>query len=455
MMQIIFSIFAFDLVIRLFACTQKALSNTILTWFANDGDFIFGKKVHLNFIDHFNLRRKSIVFLSRVLPGRILGKPEDSFNNESTEDMKFYFILFMLSSLFVGQANGQGLNPNDKKSITFLCPPCNLPCDTVHFDKPGFCPVCRMKLYASYPEFANKLGEHGDVCRKKVAVLLFPGVEIIDFSGPWEVFGAAGMEVFSVASSDTLLTASMGLTIKPDFTFTDAPQPDIILVPGGAVNPSDTAVVNWIVRSSRKSAHTMSVCTGAFFLAAGGLLNNQKATTNFPALEALRQWSPTTIVVDKVRFVDNGHIITSAGLSSGIDAAFHLVSLYIGKAQTAKLAIELEYGWHDDDPFVRGQLADRHVRDFLDALTPFDYEMTDYSGDKGKWSVSVNVKTTLKKDDLLQILTTQFEQVSGWKKERKGKMWVFSDSDEHWQGMLDYRPEGLNEYFLTLTIFKK
>jgi len=229
----------------------------------------------------------------------------------------------------------------------------------------------------------------------------------------------------------------------------------VCLVPGGSVDPSDTAVVNWIARTSQKSAHTMSVCTGAFLLAAGGLLDNLTATTNFPAIEALRRRSPTTTVVDKVRFVENGRIITSAGLSSGIDAAFHLVSLHIGKAQTAKLAIELEYGWHDADPFVRSQLADRHVQDFLNVLTPFDYEMTNYAGDKGKWSVSVNVKTDLAKDDLLQILTTQFEQVSGWKKARKNRKWLFSDSGESWWATLNYALSGKNEYILMLNLIKK
>ncbi len=99
-----------------------------------------------------------------------------------------------------------------------------------------------------------------------MAVVLFPGVEIIDFSGPWKIFGAAGMDVFSVAASDSIPPAGMGLKIKPDYSFANAPMPDIILVPGGNVDPSDTIVVNWIRKTSRQSAHTMSVCTGAFYL---------------------------------------------------------------------------------------------------------------------------------------------------------------------------------------------
>lgn len=369
--------------------------------------------------------------------------------------MKLPLITVLFFALAATCLSGQVRYPAKKRPITFLCPPCGLPCDKVHFDKPGRCPTCAMKLYASYPEFADKQGEHGDVCLKKVAVVLFPGVEIIDFSGPWEVFGAAGMEVFSVAASDSLLTATMGLKIKPDYDFAHAPIPDIILVPGGGVDPSDTTVVNWIARASQKSAHTMSVCTGAFLLAAGGLLDSLTATTNFPAIETLKRISPKTIVVDKVRFVDNGRIITSAGLSSGIDAAFHLVSLYIGKAQTTRLANDLEYDWRDADPFVRSKLADKHLQDFLNALTPFDYEMTEYTGDRGAWSVSLKVKTDLAKEDFLQILTTQFEQVSGWEKKRKSRKWQFLDSGENWRGTLGYEQSSNAEYLLTFKIVKK
>lgn len=338
------------------------------------------------------------------------------------------------------------------KPITFLCPPCGLDCDTVHFQKPGLCPTCGMRLFASYPEYANQQGEHGDFCPKKVAVVLFPGVEIIDFSGPWEVFGAAGMEVFSVAASDTVLTAGMGLKLKPDYIFANAPVPDIILVPGGGVDPSDTAVVHWIARTSPKTAHTMSVCTGAFLLAAGGLLDSLEATTNYPAIQTLRRMSPTTKVVDKVRFVDNGRIITSAGLSSGIDAAFHLVSLYMGKAQTLKLANDLEYDWRDNDPFVRSKLTDKHVQDFLNVLTPFDYEMTEYKGSKSRWSVSVKVKTGLAKEDLWQILAIQFEQVSGWKKAKKGNGWIFDADGKTWSASLQQHQNKEDGFLLALTV---
>lgn len=361
--------------------------------------------------------------------------------------MKRIDLTILICTLCISLANGQ--NP-----ILFLCPPCGLDCDTVHFQKPGICPVCGMKLFASFARYENKLVEHGDICHKKVAVVVFPGVEIIDFSGPWEVFGAAGMEVFSISTSDTVIATSMGLKIKPDYTLANAPVPDIILVPGGSVDPSDTALVNWLIRTSRQSEHTMSVCTGAFYLAAGGLLDGLKATTNYPAIPILRQLAPKTTVVDRVRFVDNGRIITSAGLSSGIDAAFHLVSLNIGKAQATKLANELEYGWSDTDPFVRSKLADKHVQDFLNVLTPFDYEMTEYSGDQTRWSVLVKVNTDLSKSDFLQLMETQFEQVSGWRKKQKSNNWFFDDSGEIWSATLSHNQAGNNAYWLMLKVEK-
>ena len=359
-------------------------------------------------------------------------------------------LLLTMSAIVV---TGQAPLSADKKNIIFLCPPCGIYCDTIHFHEPGYCPVCAMKLFASYPEYENTEGEHFDVVNKKVAVVLFPGVEIIDFSGPWEVFGASGMDVFSVAATDAIINAGMGLKIKPDYSFSNAPAPDIILVPGGNVDPSDTLLVNWIRNMSQNAEYTMSVCTGAFYLAAGGLLDNLKATTNYPAIQALRGMSPTTTVMDNVRFVDNGRIITSAGLSSGIDAALHLVSIYLGEAQTKKLANELEYNWDNEDPFIRSKLADKYVQDFLNAFIPFDYKMTNYAGDRNQWQVSLDVKVALSKAEFSQLLAFQLEQVAGWKKSKKPNLWTFTDQGKKWSARLDQVQRGNDEFLITLQVF--
>ena len=370
----------------------------------------------------------------------------------SLNQIKPWLFSACILTIFAIPGHAQKTSAAKDKKIVFLCPPCDLDCDTIHFEKPGLCPHCAMKLYAAYEGVENADAYHGEFTDKKVAVLLFPGVEIIDFSGPWEVFAAAGMDVYSVASSTSVVATSMGLKLKPDYSYVDAPMPDILLVPGGNVNPADTAAVNWISRVDKKSKHTMSVCTGAFYLAAGGLLDNLTATTNYPAVEALQQFAPKSKIIANVRFVDNGHIITSAGLSSGIDAAFHLVSLYLGKAQTKKLANALEYDWRDENPFIRSKLADKHVQDFLNTFIPYEYKMTAYTGDENQWRVDLKVTTELDKADLVQLLDYQLEQVAGWKKPRKKELWNFEENGKKWMAELVIGDEGSDSSSITLKV---
>ncbi len=267
--------------------------------------------------------------------------------------------------------------------------------------------------------------------------LIYNGVEIIDFAGPWEVFGAAGMQVYSVAADDSIITTSMGLKISPDYTYKNAPVPDIILVPGGNVNIDDSLAMNWLTEMHTHTEHTMSVCTGAFYLAAGGILDGITATTNYPAIESLKQMVPETKVVDDVRYVDNGKVITSAGLSSGIDAAFHLVSLYIGKAETKRLANSLEYNWNDSTYFVRSKLADKYVQDFLDVLIPYNYKMNTYYGNENEWVTEIEFHSSIVTQELANLLEIQFSKVSGWRKSSNENVWTFKDNGKHWRATLN------------------
>ena len=156
----------------------------------------------------------------------------------------------------------------------------------------------------------------------KVGIMVFEGVQIIDFAGPYEVFGEAGYDVFTIGPTKSPLTTVMNLTITPRYSFADAPAVDVLLTPGGDVGPPvlTDRVIEWIVRTSAQTKHTLSVCNGAFFLGKAGLLKGLSATTYYGAIEHLAHELPDTKVVSDRRFVDNGHIITTAGLSSGIDA---------------------------------------------------------------------------------------------------------------------------------------
>jgi putative intracellular protease/amidase/DNA-directed RNA polymerase subunit RPC12/RpoP len=228
----------------------------------------------------------------------------------------------------------------------YVCPPCGLDCDKETHDKPGVCPHCGMTLVEKTSE--------SPVSQEKsltVAILVFNGVEIIDYSGPWEVFGAAGFKVHTVASGPGPIKTVFGEKLIPDYTLENSPQADIVLVPGGSIAAAmnDARVIEWIQTRSKQAKHVMSVCNGAFLLARAGLLDGLSATTVRGGIDRLARVAPRTKVVRNQRYVDNGKFITTAGLSAGIDGAMHLVAKTLGKGAAEAVAYGLEYRW-DGEP---------------------------------------------------------------------------------------------------------
>ncbi len=171
---------------------------------------------------------------------------------------------------------------------------------------------------------------------KTVAMLLFKGVELMDFAGPAEVFIVAergrAFRVVTVAESTSPLKTMGGVTVTPDYSFGNAPPADIVVVPGGNTSALDQAARDWLKGASGKAEITMSVCYGALVLADLGLLNGIDATTHHWALDELKQIAPTCNVVTDKRFVDSGRIITTAGVTAGIDGALRIVERTHGPA---------------------------------------------------------------------------------------------------------------------------
>lgn len=206
---------------------------------------------------------------------------------------------------------------------------------------------------------------------RRVAVLLFDEVEVMDFAGPFEVFavtgqrgGAALFDVFTVAREKGPVLARNGLSINPDFDFADAPEAEILVVPGGygtRREMHDTATLAFVRAQAEKAERVLSVCTGALILACAGLLDGLSATTHRGALHELRAVAPATEVLDAARVVDNGRIVLSAGISAGIDAALHLVADLHGVDQAAETAAYMEYDWRhrtvDGTAVVKAQRA--------------------------------------------------------------------------------------------------
>ncbi|GLH74784.1 hypothetical protein GETHLI_32860 [Geothrix limicola] len=224
-------------------------------------------------------------------------------------------------------AQGQSAAPKG-----WACPPCDLPCDAVVHDKAGVCHGCGMALVQA---------------PKKVAILIFDGVEIIDYTGPYEMFGAAGFQVFTVAATRHPVKTAMGMVVVPAYTFADAPRADVLVIPGGGVNVASAHAdtLRYIKDTAAQAQHTLSVCNGAFILAQTGLLDGLTATTTRGNLQGLAKRHPKVKVVGDRRYVDNGKIITAAGLSAGIDGALHVIERLMGAEAATQVATYEEYAW--------------------------------------------------------------------------------------------------------------
>jgi putative intracellular protease/amidase/YHS domain-containing protein len=187
-----------------------------------------------------------------------------------------------------------------------------------------------------------------------VAFLISEGAQVIDFTGPWEVFqdvmipGRADhpFRLYTVSESTSPIHASGGMKIVPDYTFENAPAPKVIVIPAQS-QPSE-ATLEWIRRSTKTTDVTMSVCTGAFVLAKTGLLSGKAATTYHGAFGRFAMQFPDIQLKRGARFVENGNLATAGGLSSGIDLALRVVERYYGREVAQKTAYDLEYqgqGW--------------------------------------------------------------------------------------------------------------
>ena len=174
--------------------------------------------------------------------------------------------------------------------------------------------------------------------RRNVAIFIFDGIEVLDFCGPFEVFSVArkdgAFNVFTVAEEARPIHTRGGMQVIPAYTWEDMPNPDIFVVPGGKgaeLLVDHAATISWVSQTAQHSDIVLSVCTGALLLGKAGLLDGLQATTHHACLDMLRACAPDTIVVSTQRYVDNGKIVTSAGVSAGIDASLHVVESIIGK----------------------------------------------------------------------------------------------------------------------------
>jgi transcriptional regulator GlxA family with amidase domain len=196
-----------------------------------------------------------------------------------------------------------------------------------------------------------------------IAIYLFPDVEVLDFAGPYEVFTTAArvqarrlpgteplFRVFTVAENQTPVRARAGLQVNTDYTLDDHPCPEVLLIPGGVVDAEldKPEVIRWIVREAGHARITASVCTGAFLLAQAGLLDGRTVTTHWEDIPDLRARFPGMTVKEDCRWVDEGEVVTSGGISAGIDMSLHLVARLAGRELAVATARQMEVEWREN-----------------------------------------------------------------------------------------------------------
>jgi putative intracellular protease/amidase len=251
-----------------------------------------------------------------------------------------------------------------------------------------------------------------------VAMLLYPGVEIIDISGPWEAFGTAGFLVHTVAEKSDPLTLVFNQKVVPDYTFENSPRADILLVPGGGYTQAmqNPRLIQWLQSKSKDVSYVMSVCTGAFVLGKAGLLAGQTATCTYGMVDDLLGF-PNVKIVHNQRFVDNGKIITTGGLTSGIDGALHLISRIDGVGAAQAAALEMEYRWEPNSQFVRSALADRFLPDGLAFGKPrvkgIDAKLVSTEGNTDRWEAKMLVSMPRTQTEVVDVLRSRIAANAG------------------------------------------
>jgi transcriptional regulator GlxA family with amidase domain len=191
---------------------------------------------------------------------------------------------------------------------------------------------------------------------RNVGILIFDGVELLDFCGPYEAFTAVNygedhklFNVFTVAEKGGEIESRAGLRFIADHSFDDVPHIDVLVVPGGQGTRREVdnpVVVDWIATVAGKAELTTSVCTGSFLLAkAGSLTEGSQATTHWGSIERMRETFPGIEVHENVRWIDDGAVVSSAGVSAGIDMSLHVIERLCGPDAAISSARTMEYDY--------------------------------------------------------------------------------------------------------------
>ncbi len=240
----------------------------------------------------------------------------------------------------------------------YYCPPCGLVCDLVEFEEPGTCNQCPMQLVKRTKNEQMAAIQKRAEGRTTILFYLHEGIEILDWAGPAEAFTVSGFDVITASVDGKPITSQGVFKIEPMYSIENCPKTDIIAFFGGNANAASNnpKVISWLKKRAEETDIVFSVCTGAFFLAKAGLLDGQVATTFHESISSLQKLAPKAVIKRNVKYVDNGKIVTAAGVSSGIHGALHLVQRLKGKERAQATARYMEYeDWKGNEGLVVNQ----------------------------------------------------------------------------------------------------
>ena len=203
----------------------------------------------------------------------------------------------------------------------------------------------------------------------KVALFVPSGAELLDFAGPGEAFTqATGFKVYLVSLSEEPIRSQGFMTITPNYSYKNCPKPDIILIPGGGTGRiiNEPEAIQWVKEHYENGGTVLTVCTGASVAAKAGLLEGMKATTYHTAFDYVQGYCSDCELLKGVRYVDNGRIITTAGISAGIDGALHLISRIKGRDIAEEAARNMEY-----DKWAPGEGYMNYENEFVSYLKKY------------------------------------------------------------------------------------
>jgi putative intracellular protease/amidase len=308
---------------------------------------------------------------------------------------------------------------------------------------------------------------------RNLAIFIFDGVQIIDYTGPFEVLGQAHdgqkkiFNVYTVGEKAGPITTNMGMTVTPKYSFADMPKTDILVLPGGNVNPGleNPKVIKWVQETAANAEFVMSVCNGAFYLGKAGLLDGLNATTFYGLIDELKTLAPKAHVVKDRRFVDNGKIITTAGLSSGIDGSLHLIERIVGRGRAQEVALNLEYNWQPDNGYARASFADMYLqkvvgREGFKVPEGTGWAVLGQRGTRDEWEKNWQVQLAITAPELLKIVDAKLAE--GWtsvsrsnESDAAKSLWKFTDEDgKQWTATASVEPlkGAANEFHLRIAL---